>query len=149
MKYAVKIEGARLPYACVGCHPRPCRVDHERKPFFSDFLRATNDITATTDDRSKAEAVAKARGGRVVRVLSHEEATRKAAAVELLSQARRLYEMAEELEPRLGDDGCDGDEFNEGHASGLSAAAYDLEERAEVLWPALFHAGDGKAPRGK
>ena len=82
----------------------------------------------------------------VVRVLSHEEAKRKAAAVALCAQARQFYEMAEEYSPRPGDL---GDEFNEGHASGLSAAAHDLEERAEALWPALFHAGDGRKPRGK
>lgn len=35
------------------------------------------------------------------------------------------------------------------YADGHSDAARDLERRAEALWPALFHAGDGKAPRGK
>lgn len=85
----------------------------------------------------------------VVRVLSHEEAKRKAAAVELCAQAQRLYAMAEEYDPQIGDDGYDDGSFNEGHGSGLSAAAHDLEERAEALWPALFHAGDGRKPRGK
>lgn len=141
MKYAVKIDGARLPYACVGCHQGPCGFDHERKPFFSDGSSWTSDHHLVTDDRDRAVEVAKARGGRVVRILSHEEAKRKAAALALLSQARRLYEVAKEYDSRRFNVS-----FADGHASGLSAAAYDLEERAEVLWPPLFH---GKAPRGK
>jgi hypothetical protein len=131
MKYAVKIEGAELPFACIGCHPKPCGVDSDGRPFFSDFLRATDDgdgdDNAATTDRAKAEAVAKARGGRVVRVLSHEEAKRKAAAVALLKHAKWCAENLKS--PWL--------------------AVVNAKAEAEKLWPALFHAGDGKAPRGK
>lgn len=126
MKWAVKMKGASLPYACVGCHPGPCGFDHERKPFFSDGS-STDDHHLVTDDRDRAEAVAKARGGRVVRILSHEEAKRKAAAVALLKHAEWCAE----------------------NMKNHWLAVANAEAEAEKLWPALFHAGDGRLPKVK
>ena len=121
MKWAVKLKDNH--YACPCCE------------FALSFADA-----ATTDDRGQAKALAKARGGRVVRILSHEEAKRKAAAVALLKRSGTLRDEARKYV---------GDDHEEGVASGLRIAADDAEAEAEKLWPALFHAGDGRKPRGK
>jgi len=63
----------------------------------------------------------------VVRVLSHEEAKRKAAAVALLKHA----------------------EWCRANKQGTWSSVANAEAEAEKLWPALFHAGDGRKPRGK
>lgn len=120
MKFAVKLKDNH--YACPCCE------------FALSFADAV-----TTEDRGQAKGLAKARGGRVVRVLSHEEAKRKAAAVELCAMARDLQDVAAaHSEPGQSD-----------YADGYSDAARDLEKRAEALWPALFHAGDGRKPKVK
>ena len=64
---------------------------------------------------------------RIIRILSHEEAKRKAAAVALLQAAEVI---------------------DENFTSAYDAAEF-LRDQAEALWPALFHAGDGKLPRSK
>ena len=140
MKYAVKMKGADLPYACVGCHPGPCGYDHERQPFFSDGSSWTSDHHLVTADHARAVEVAKARGGSVARVLSHEEAKRKAAAMALLALAKEFREAAPFYRKRP---------FESGAAAGLLDAARHAEAEAEKLWPVLFHAGDGRKPRGK
>jgi hypothetical protein len=127
VKYAVKIEGERLPYACLNCHPGPCGYDHERKPFYSDFSSATDDAKATTEVHAVAVDVAKARGGRVVRILSHEEAKRKAVAKELRAQAQQARKSGMKSKE---------DELTEAFAKLIfTAVALAMEERANELWP--------------
>ena len=121
MKWAVKLKDNH--YACPCCE------------FALSFADA-----ATTDDRGQAKALAKARGGRVVRILSHEEAKRKAAAMALLALAKEFREAAPFYRKRP---------FESGAAAGLLDAARHAEAEAEKLWPVLFHAGDGRRPRGK
>lgn len=108
MKWAVKLNDNH--YACPCCE------------FALNFADA-----ATTDDRRQAKMLAKARGGRVVRIISHEEAKRKAAAVALLKHA----------------------EWCRANKQGTWSSVANAEAEAEKLWPALFHAGDGKAPKVK
>jgi hypothetical protein len=64
----------------------------------------------------------------IVRVLSHEEAKRKAAALALVNFAQVMIDL-----------GFDDDDD----------AVTIAHQEAESLWPALFHAGDSKTPRGK
>jgi hypothetical protein len=118
MKYAVKIAGADLPYACVCGRWVDCASAYDSR--YVD--------EATTADRWFAEAVAKARGGKVVRVLSHEEAKRKAAALALLRLADKADASAFEADR---------------HASCGCLASEHARDEAERLWPALFHGGDG------
>ena len=52
MKYAVKMKGADLPYACMSCAPGPCGFCRVGVPFYSDFSTATEDrrdLYATVD----------------------------------------------------------------------------------------------------
>lgn len=64
---------------------------------------------------------------RIIRILSHEEAKRKAAAVALLKHA----------------------EWCRANKQGTWSSVANAEAEAEKLWPALFHAGDGKLPQNK
>jgi len=80
---------------------------------------------------------------KVVRVLSHEEAKRKAVALALVKAAAERRAEASIAE------GCDNSQWVGTMCVGLRSAAQSLENEAEKLWPALFHGGDGKTPRGK
>ena len=121
MKYAVKVDGM---YQELAFDPQLARM-------------GINGSKTTTTDHAIAEAVAKARGGKVVRVLSHEEAKRKYAAKLLMNIAVEQHGEA------------DSGIWSRDGSEGVRAVANTLESIAEEQWPALFHAGDGKTPRGK
>ncbi len=80
-------------------------------------------------ERDEARDIAVRVGGRVVRLLSHEEAKRKAAAMELLDCAKAFMVRAHARRMLRSD------RMNT-KADTYAESARALRERAEELWPA-------------
>ena len=102
-RWAVKLKSGE--YACVTCRVGCCLVSY--------------DTPSRIENHGKARAVAKRRGGRIVRLLTPAEPRRKAKAEALRKEADHFSALTEEA----------------GYSIAFEMAARHLRAEADALWP--------------